>query len=164
MTSAPDSRSPAARGTFRFVNVKAGTDSHRSIEIEHDDGRALTDLHPNTTEEEVRAKMVSDGYTEIDRNGTPIDVRHNILQNEIAHQARAIIDDAIARLALLGIIGFNQPIVSPVDGSAGWFLIAAKNQADVTSLRALLTAGCDGCSGNHDAYVKALEMLALMGE
>ena len=161
MTTDLDPSTSALRGSFRFINVNAGTDSHRSIEVTHGETSTVTDLHPNTSEEEVRAQMVADGYCEIDRDGLPVDPRHNILQNDAA---RRIIDEAITQLAALGIAAFNQPIVSPVDGSAGWFLIAARNVADVTSLRALLTAGCDGCSGNRDAYVKALQMIALMDE
>ena len=156
----PTDLTPAqSRGTFRFVNVSVGSLSQRCIEVGHGDRLNVTDLHANTTEEEVRAQMVADGFIEIDRDGAPLDIRHNILQND---RVREIIDQAIAQLAALGIAGFNQPIVSPVDGSAGWFLIVAKNDAEVTSLRALLTAGCDGYSDNREAYLKALKMIALM--
>ena len=150
-----------SRGTFRFVNVHAGTDFHRSIEIHTAHQTSVTDLHPNTTEEEERAKMVADGFVEIDRDGAPVDVRRSILQSDAA---RIILQEAIAKLEQLGIAGLAQPIVSPVDASAGWFLIVAKNTDDVTSLRALLTAGCDACSANLEPYAKALEMIKLMDE
>ena len=160
MTKPIPQNPPVQRGAFRFINVNVGIDSHRSIEIDHGDKlKNVTELHPNTTEEEVRAQMVADGFIEIDREGQPVDVCHNILHND---RARAVIDEAIAKLAALGIAAFNQPIVSPVDGSAGWFLIAGKNEAEVASLRALLTAGCDSCSADRHVYVKALEMIALM--
>ncbi len=163
MTSQNDPAARPARGNFRFVNVNAGTDSHRSIEVRPAGATqaAITDLHPNTTEEETRAQMVADGYLEIDRDGHPVDARHNILQNEAAH---AVIEQAIEALAALGVAAFNQPLVSPVDGSTGWFLIVARDRADVTSLRALLTAGCDGCGADPQAYLKALKMLGLMAE
>jgi hypothetical protein len=147
------------RGTFRFVNVHAGTDFHRSIEVQIAHNVTITDLHPNTTEEEARAKMVADGFVEIDRDGAPVDVTHAILQSDAA---RIILQEAIEKLEQLGIAGFAQPIVSPVDASAGWFLIVAKNQEEVTSLRALLTAGCDACSANLEPYAKALAMIQAM--
>ena len=150
----------ATRGSFRIINVSAGSDSHRSIEVRHSDASeaVISALHANTTEEETRARLLADGYTEIDRDGAPLDAQHQILQNTTA---RAIIDNAIAQLAALGIAALNQPIVSPVDGSTGWFLIAAKTSADVTSLRALLTAGCDTCGADPQAYLKALQMIGL---
>ncbi len=158
----PDSTlAPASRGTFRFVNVIAGSHSHRSVEINTDATSTVTDLHPNTTEEELRAQLVADGYLEIDRDGALLDPQKNILQNEKAGAARAIIDRAISELAALGLAAFNQPIVSPVDGCAGWFLIVGKNADDVTSLRALLTAGCDASGADRAVYVRALQMIAL---
>lgn len=163
MTIQNDPGASTTRGNFRFINVNAGTDSHRSIEVRSVDSAqaTVTDLHPNTTEEETRAQMVADGYIEIDREGQPVDPRHNVLQNEAV---RAILEQAIEALAALGVAAFNQPLVSPVDGSAGWFLIAASDHADVTSLRALLTAGCDGCGADPQAYLKALRMIGLMTE
>ena len=161
MSSIPNQPQQETRGTFRFINVKAGTDSHRSMEVVHGGLVTMTDLHANTTEEETRAQLVADGYVEIDRDGNPVDMCHTILQNEMA---RAIVDDAIAKLAAIGVVAVNQPIISPVDASAGWFLIAAKDDAEVNSLRALLTAGCDACGSDHSAYLKALDMLRLMRE
>lgn len=146
-------------GTFRFVNVHAGTDFHRSIEVQIAQQVSVTDLHPNTTEEEERAKMVANGFVEIDRDGAPVDVTRSILQSDAA---RIILQEAIEKLEQLGVAGFAQPIVSPVDASAGWFLIVAKNNEEVTSLRALLTAGCDACSADLAPYVKALAMIELM--
>ena len=159
--SAPHAR--IHRGSFRFINVNNGSDNHRSIEVFHTGSAEanVTELHANTTEEEARAQLLADGYTEIDRDGKPVDARHEILQNAAA---LAIIDNAIAQLAALGIASLNQPIVSPVDGSTGWFLIAAKTPADVTSLRALLTAGCDSCGADRQAYLKALRMIGLIDQ
>lgn len=161
MTSPPPVTGSTPRGTFRFVNVRVGTDSHRSIEVNHGDDATVSDLHPNTTEEEVRAQMVADDYLEIDQHGAPVDIRHNILQNEAV---RVILDAAAEQLARIGVATFNQPIVSPIDGIAGWFLIVAKDQSDTTSLRALLTAGCDGCNADRSAHGRALQMIALMDE
>lgn len=147
------------RGTFRFVNVHAGTDFHRRIEVQIAQHISVSDLHPNTTEAEERSKMVADGFIEIDRDGVPIDVKHSVLQSDAA---RIILQEAIEKLEQLGIAGFAQPIVSPVDASAGWFLIVAKNSEEVTSLRALLTAGCDACSADLEPYAKALAMIQIM--
>ena len=161
MLSNDDSEPIQPRGTFRFVNVHAGTDFHRSIEVHTAHHANILDLHPNTTEEEERAKMVADGFIEIDRDGVPVDIKQSILQNDAA---RIILQEAIDKLEQLGISAFAQPIVSPVDASAGWFLIVAKNADEVTSLRALMTAGCDACSANNEPYVRALDMIKLMRE
>lgn len=148
-----------ARGTFRFINVHAGSDFHRSIEVQIAQKVTVSDLHPNTTEQEERARLVADGFIEIDRDGAPVDLTHSILQSDAA---RIILQEAVDKLEQLGIAGFVQPIVSPVDASAGWFLIVAKNKEDVTSLRALLTAGCDACSADVEPYLKALAMIQVM--
>lgn len=161
MLTNDDAETDQPRGTFRFVNVCAGTNFHRSIEIRTANQSGISDLHPNTTEEEERAKMVADGFVEIDRDGAPVDIQRSILQNDAA---RIILQEAIDKLEQLGIAAFAQPIVSPVDASAGWFLIVAKNTDEVTSLRALMTAGCDACSANNEPYVRALDMIKRMGE
>lgn len=161
MLSNDDAEPDEPRGTFRFVNVCAGTHFHRSIEVQTANQNSINDLHPNTTEEEERAKMVANGFVEIDRDGAPVDIQRSILQNDAA---RIVLQEAIDKLEQLGIAAFAQPIVSPVDASAGWFLIVAKNTDEVTSLRALMTAGCDACSANNEPYVRALDMIKRMRE
>lgn len=159
MQSINDSVAKHPRGTFRFLSVAAGADFHRCLEVNAGGEITVTELHTNSTEEEERAKLVADGFIEIDRDGMPVDVQHSILQSDAA---RIVLQEAVDKLAALGIAGMIQPIVSPIDASAGWFLIVAKNGEDVSSLRALLTAGCDACNANNTPYTRALEMIKLM--
>lgn len=159
MQSTDDQNHQKPRGTFRFLSVPDGADFHRSLEVNTAGHIHVAVLHSNSTEEEERAKLVADGYIEIDRDGLPIDMQHSILQRDAA---RMVLQEAVDKLAALGIAGMIQPIVSPIDASAGLFLIVAKDGNDVASLRALLTAGCDACSGNNLPYARALEMIKLM--
>lgn len=147
------------RGTFRFLSVQEDGDFHRRVEVQAVGRTSVAELHSNSTEEEERARLLADGFIEIDRDGLPIDVQHSILQSEAV---RTALQETADRLASLGIAATIQPIVSPVDASVGWFLIVAKNGDDVASLRALLTAGCDACSANNLPHARALEMIKLM--
>lgn len=145
------------RGTFRFLNVRIGTDMRHCIEIESAGTSHVTDLPGNTTEEELRAKMLLDGFIEVDRNGNPIRVLENILRND---QALAILEEATQKLKDIGIDALSQPLVSPVDHTVGWYLIVAKDKIDVRNLRALLAAGCDICGADHAEYARALDMIS----
>lgn len=159
MTSTHGKDEKPVRGTFRFLNVKVGTAHHRSIEIQTGLVLNVTDLPGNTTEEDMRARMLADGFIEVDRDGKPIDALENVLRNETA---LGILKDAAQKLKSIGIEAFNQPLVSPVDNAVGWFLIVAKDHADVNCLRALLTAGCDICDADHTEYTRALDMISTM--
>ena len=149
------------RGTFRFLNVGIGSGTHRSVEIESGASQSVTEISASKTEEEIRAAMLADGYIEVDRDGHPISVLDNILRNE---KAQAILQDAVKKLKKIGIEGLVQPLVSPVDHTVGWFLIVAKDHADVKCLRALLTAGCDVCGADHAQYARALDMISVLEE
>ena len=149
------------RGTFRFLNVRAGAGNHRSVEIESGTSLSVTEIPASKTEEEMRAAMLADGYIEVDRDGHPISVLDNILRNE---KAQAILQDAVKKLKKIGIEAMAQPLVSPVDHTVGWFLIVAKDHADVKCLRALLTAGCEVCGADHAQYALALDMISALEE
>lgn len=150
-----------ARGTFRFLNVRIGADNHHCIEVASGAALSVSDVPASRTEEELRAAMLADGFIEVDREGKPIGELENILKNE---KALKILDDAVKKLKKIGIDALNQPLVSPVDHTVGWFLIVAKDKTDVTSLRALLTAGCDICGADHAEYARALDMITSIEE
>lgn len=161
MTTESANDAKPMRGTFRFLNVRIGADTHRSVEIESGASLSVTEIPASKTEEELRASMLADGYIEVDRDGHPISILDNILRNE---KAQAILQEAVGNLKKIGIEALAQPLVSPVDHTVGWFLIVAKDQADVRCLRALLTAGCDVCGASHAQYARALDMISALEE
>jgi hypothetical protein len=161
MTTESTSDRKPMRGTFRFLNVRVGAGNYRNMEVESGGSLSVTEITSSKTEEEIRAAMLADGYIEVDRDGHPISVLDNILRNE---KAQAILQDAVKKLKKIGIEGLVQPLVSPVDHTVGWFLIVAKDHADVKCLRALLTAGCDVCGADHAQYARALDMISVLEE